>query len=238
MSKGESEALVVLTSVTDPNLAQVMRLALEAEGITCRIEGGGQAGLSGVLPMRVFVPEEDLARAREALDVRANRSMIERIKPMRIDVRKICVPTDFSEHADHALAYGLSIASRYGCEVHVLHVAEDAEDVAEAKALAESTSPVFVTDFLEKLEAEAEAAELEAKLGDVGIVRAFRAGTPADEICRYVDEQGIDLVVIGTHGRTGLERLMMGSVAESLVRKCPCPVLSVRLPKRNEDESD
>ncbi len=238
MSKEESEQLVVLTSVRDPNLAQVMRLALEAEGIECGIEGGGQAGLSGVLPLRIFVQAEDLTKAREILEIRTNRSMIERIKPMQIDVRKICVPTDFSEHADHALAYGLSIASRYGCEVHVLHVAEDAEDMAAAKALAESTSPVFVTDFLEKLEAEAEAAELEAKLGEVGIVRAFRAGSPADEICRYVDQQGIDLVVIGTHGRTGLERLMMGSVAESLVRKCPCPVLSVRLPQPTGDDSD
>jgi nucleotide-binding universal stress UspA family protein len=238
MSEGESEELVVLTSVTDPNLAQVMRLALEAEGITCRIEGGGQAGLSGVLPLRIFVPAEDLSRAREVLDVRTNRSMIERIKPMRIEIRKICVPTDFSEHADHALAYGLNIASRYGCEVHVLHVAEDAEDMADAKALAESSSPMFVTDFLDKLEAEAEAAELEAKLGEVGIVRAFRAGSPDDEICRYVEREQIDLVVIGTHGRTGLERLVMGSVAESLVRKCPCPVLSVRLRQPTEDDSD
>ena len=164
--------------------------------------------------------------------------MVSSAQPTPASKLKLLVPTDFSEHADHALAYGLNIASQYGCDVHVLHVAEDAEDMAEAKALAESTSPVFVTDFLEKLEAEAEAAELEAKLGEVGIVRAFRAGSPAEEICRYVDELGIDLVVIGTHGRTGLERLMMGSVAESLVRKCPCPVLSVRLPQPTEDDSD
>jgi nucleotide-binding universal stress UspA family protein len=237
MSGGESEELVVLTSVTDPNLAEVMRVALEAEGIACGIEGGGQAGLSGVLPLRMFVQGEDLPRAREILDIHANRSMIERIKPMRIELRKICVPSDFSEHADHALAYGLNIAGRYGCGLHVLHVAEDAQDMAEAKALAAS-SPMLVTDFLEKLEAEAEAAELEAKLGEVGIVRAFRAGSPAEEICQYVDQQGIDLVVIGTHGRTGLERLMMGSVAESLVRKCPCPVLSVRLRPPTGEDSD
>jgi len=237
MSRGESEELVVLSSVTDPNLAQVMRMALEAEGIACGIEGGGQAGFSGVLPLRIFVQAGDLPRAREVLGVRANRSMIERIKPMRIEIRKICVPTDFSEHADQALAYGLNIATRYGCEVHVLHVAEDAGEMAEAKALAAS-SPLFVTDFLEKLESEAEAAELEAKLGEVGIVREFRTGSPADEICHYVEEQQVDLVVIGTHGRTGLERLMMGSVAESLVRKCPCPVLSVRLPQQAEADSD
>ena len=237
MSGGESEELVVLTSVTDPNLAEVMRVALEGEGIACEIEGGGQAGLSGVLPLRIFVPGDDLPRAREILDIRANRSMIERIRPMRIELRKICVPSDFSEHADHALAYGLNIAGRYGCDLHVLHVAEDAQDMAEAKALA-AASPLLVTDFLDKLEAEAEAAELEARLGEVGIVRAFRAGDPADEICRYVEEEEIDLVVIGTHGRTGLERLMMGSVAESLVRRCPCPVLSVRLPQPAEDEME
>ncbi len=65
------------------------------------------------------------------------------------------------------------------------------------------------------------------------MLRAIRYGKPADEICRYARKQSIDLLVLGTHGRTGLKHLLVGSVAERVVRVGPCPVLTVRQHEHN-----
>ena len=76
----DSESLVVVTTITDPNMAQVMRVALESEGIPCQVEGGGQAGFAGVLPIHLLINKEDMDRAREVLDIQSDRAMIERIR--------------------------------------------------------------------------------------------------------------------------------------------------------------
>ena len=145
-----------------------------------------------------------------------------------IRLEKVLVPTDFSEFSRPALTYACAIAARFDSELHLLHVCPDpAMLIPEAGGLGGA-------DLIEQASAiEAAAMEELNKLpGDWengrNIIRATRVGATFYEIIQYAKEQDVDLIVLGTHGRSGLTHLLMGSVAENVVRKSPCPVLTVK----------
>jgi nucleotide-binding universal stress UspA family protein len=118
--------------------------------------------------------------------------------------RHILVATDLSDNAAAALAVGVTTARALGARLHLLHVFTSVDDDA--------------TRLL---------ADAAAKAGSEVSVVATSAGDPAREILRYAARQAIDLIVIGTHGRTGVTRVLLGSVAERVVRGAHCPVLVV-----------
>lgn len=146
-----------------------------------------------------------------------------------IQLNRVLIPTDFSDFSRPAMTYGLAIAARFDAEVHLLHIVPDpAMLVPEAAAFS-----------VESMQAQTEALRQEAihgleKLPADGwsdgkpIVREVRVGTAFVEIIDYAGEHDVDLIVIGTHGRSGLMHILMGSVAERIVRKAPCPVLTVK----------
>ena len=146
-----------------------------------------------------------------------------------IKLDRILVPTDFSDFSKPALTYGCAIAARFDAELHLLHVVPDpAMLVPEAAAFS-----------VESMEAQTEMLRIEAMktlntLPPDGwsdgkpVVREVRVGAAFMEIIDYAREKDIDLIVIGTHGRSGLMHVLMGSVAERIVRKSPCPVLTVK----------
>jgi nucleotide-binding universal stress UspA family protein len=144
-----------------------------------------------------------------------------------IDLRRILVPTDFSETSTAALRYAIALARRFTARVYLLNVAEDAGIGTED----EHPIGIFVTmqnaahDRLRRLLTEQDVEELRPDC-------ATRVGLPAEEIVRYAHEQAIDLIVMGTHGREGVMRVVLGSVAETVVRRAPCPVLTVHHPER------
>ena len=146
-----------------------------------------------------------------------------------IRLQRVLVPIDFSEFGKHALRYGCEFARRFGAELHVMHVVEDIYPmVPEAGMLLPAQG-----DYLLELQNSARKAleklpEAEWAHGIADIVRHVGTGTPFLEVIRYAKEHDIDLIVIGTHGRSGLVHMLMGSVAEKIVRKSPCPVLTVR----------
>lgn len=146
-----------------------------------------------------------------------------------IQIQRILVPVDFSEFGKHALKYGCELSRRFGSELHLLHVVEDVYPlVPEAGMLLPAQG-----DYLAELEASAAKALDQVPADDwchgiSRVVRSVGSGTPFLEVIRYAREHDIDLIVIGTHGRTGLVHMLMGSVAEKIVRKAPCPVLTVR----------
>jgi universal stress protein A len=146
-----------------------------------------------------------------------------------IRLNRVLVPVDFSEFGKHALKYGCEFARRFGSELHLLHVVEDVYPmVPEAGMLLPAQG-----DYLAELQAAARKAldkvpEPDWCQGLANVVRSVETGTPFLEVIRYAREKEIDLIVIGTHGRTGLVHMLMGSVAEKIVRKSPCPVLTVR----------
>ena len=146
-----------------------------------------------------------------------------------INLDKILVPTDFSDFSKPAMRYACAIAARFESELHLLHVVPDAAMlVPEAGGLGGS-GLVDQSDALEEA-AKSQLAALPENDWDNGkeIVRVTRIGATFYEVIQYAKEQDVDLIVIGTHGRSGLMHLLMGSVAENVVRKAPCPVLTVK----------
>lgn len=135
-------------------------------------------------------------------------------------VKNILVAIDFDETSDAALAYARSLARTFGARLHVMHVMENLflRPTANDPRDIESGTARTLADRLSEEERQT--------LGVVSVLRKSEA--PADEIVKYADEEAIDLIVIGTHGRSGVAHLLMGSVAEKVVRAAPCPVLTVR----------
>lgn len=142
-----------------------------------------------------------------------------------IQIKRILVPVDFSEYSAKAVTYGLELTKKFGSELHLLHVVELIPIVFHEGA-------VYLSNDLAELikAAEAELAKV-AQDETVDIVRQTVDGHPLVQILRHAKEHEIDLIVIGTHGRTGLAHLFLGSVAENVVRKAPCPVLTVHNPE-------
>lgn len=145
-----------------------------------------------------------------------------------INLKRILVPTDFSEHAGNAVRYGCEFAARFEAELHLLHV-------IEMIPVMYHEGIVFSPDSEVQLREHAEAT-LETVPGDdwtdrLSIVRSTVQGHPLVEIIRYAKASETDLLIIGTHGRTGLAHMLLGSNAEKIVRKAPCPVMTVHCPE-------
>jgi nucleotide-binding universal stress UspA family protein len=150
-----------------------------------------------------------------------------------MNVKNILCPVDFSNSGDAAMSYAASLAKEYQAELHLVHVYEQPFAYVDG-GFASAPVPAVPPADMEAEEAKLEAVKPEK---DVKFLRQFIVGSPADELVNYAKEQNIDLVVMGTHGRTGLNRLLMGSIAEGIVRRSPCPVLTIKQPAKELQES-
>lgn len=161
-----------------------------------------------------------------------------------IALTRILVPTDFSESAAAALRYGVAFARAFHARLDLLHVAgrRDLEDILEGERVVHALTDgpgevrgVDPSDILHDAERQRLATLLtETEQRDLQtqyVLRVSESGGPYGEIVRYAVEQDIDLIVMGSHGHGGVAHLLMGSVAEKMVRKAPCPVLTVRHPE-------
>lgn len=142
------------------------------------------------------------------------------------EIRKILLPTDFSPRAETAKAYAIKLAATFGADLHLLHVLQDPIAVVPESGLAVAPPAVNMPDLTRAAEEALAGITIPAPARIAASV--VRSGLPAEEIVRYAGEAGIDLIVQGTHGRTGLAHVLLGSVAEKVVRKAPCAVLTVR----------
>jgi len=151
---------------------------------------------------------------------------------------KILLPTDFSGCANYALTYTASIARATGATIICVHVVEPIVPAVGYSGLAE---PMPIADISEQLEDSAERelpqlAECE-EFNGLDVEEVIVHGDAAAEIVRVATEHEVDLIVISSHGRTGLGRILFGSTAEAVVRHSSCPVLVVK-PPAQEEESD
>jgi len=155
-----------------------------------------------------------------------------------ITLENILVATDFSEPSDAAVTYGRELATRFGATLHVLHAAENILGRFGAE-----TYSATVPELQERLETDARRRLGELLIdsdnsGPSTIPVHVTASSPALAIVDYAKQKNIDLIVVGTHGRGGLAHLVLGSVAERVVRLAPCPVLTVRHPEREFVQPD
>jgi nucleotide-binding universal stress UspA family protein len=145
---------------------------------------------------------------------------------MNITLRHLLVPTDFSDASRAAVKYGVAFAETFGGTLHLLHVPETvtgadplALEIPERSTI-ERAIEASAWDQLRRVLTPNEQARITVELW-------IEWGSPVDEIIRYAKEHAIDMIAMGTHGRGGVERLLLGSVAEHVVRHAPCPVLTV-----------
>jgi nucleotide-binding universal stress UspA family protein len=140
--------------------------------------------------------------------------------------RNILVPTDLSEGAEEALDYACELATKLGATIHLLNVIGiPAMGVPElGVALTSTVIDSLIADNQRSLDALVARKRAKAQIGQV----LLKTGDARDAINQAAKELGCDLIVMGTHGRRGISRALLGSVAETVVRSAPCPVLTVR----------
>ena len=177
-----------------------------------------------------------------------------------MNVNKILVPIDSSNHSTLALQWGISLAQKYGAQLLLLHVISRAveevstqgpgaylhvdppmegttlpyfsyeEELRQGLAARSRLSPpeTVLIDYVEKTETEL-ADLVRSHLTDPESATAkVTVGKPAEEIVQVARDEAVDLIVMGTHGRTGLRHVLLGSIAETVVRTAPCPVFTVK----------
>jgi nucleotide-binding universal stress UspA family protein len=141
-----------------------------------------------------------------------------------IALKNVLVAVDFGEASEAALVYARNFARNFGARLHVLHVLENTflRPMANDPYVVETATTRQLLDRLTDDDRET--------LRALPVIR--KSDAPADEIVRYAKDEHIDLIVLGTHGRKAMAHLLVGSVAERVVRTAPCPVLTVRHPER------
>src|SRR4029434_8127899 len=151
-----------------------------------------------------------------------------------MQIRTILLPTDFSECGNYALHYASSLARTFKASIICLNVIEP---IVPTVGYSGMTEPLPIADISEQLEDSAERelpklAECEEFQG-LGVEELIVHGEAASEIVRVAKERNVDLIVVSSHGRTGLGRILFGSTAESVVRHASCPVLVVKPPQED-----
>ena len=143
-------------------------------------------------------------------------------------IARIVVPVDFSTHADRAIEYAMAMGKHFGACVELFHVVEDPFGSGGWG------SEVYVSDLdglreraVKEAKARLEARRAAIPASNVPLVATVRMGHVAQTIVDYAADVQADLIVMGTHGRTGVAHFIIGSVAERVVRVAPCPVLTV-----------
>jgi universal stress protein A len=144
-----------------------------------------------------------------------------------ISIKKVLFPTDLSDAAAEAQLYACALAEQFGAELHVLSVMQDVSLMSP-----DPNMPwVIPASSLEEVRQSLETALVNVPdpkwAAGKTVYRVIRIGAPYVEIDKYAAEQNVDIIVLGTHGRSGLTHLLLGSTAEKVVRKAPCPVLTV-----------
>jgi universal stress protein A len=162
------------------------------------------------------------------LEMEPRNSTFPPISVPEVSLKKILVPIDFSELSRKAMQYGLTFAKQFNAEVHLLHVVEFTPLAAPAPPL-----PIIQDETTRATLHESAAKQLAAWRDESGLTARVKAsvrdGVAAHaEIVNAATEGNIDLIILGTQGRTGLAHLLIGSTAERVVRHAPCPVLVVR----------
>lgn len=147
-----------------------------------------------------------------------------------ISLGTILVATDFSGPSEIAVKYGAALAEAFHGSLHVLHVVPDSAVLPWA-TMADGLAIVAVQKQWETEARERLAALVRDRGWQLPVELAIRAGDPVRQITKYAQEQAVDLIVLGTHGRGPVAHMIIGSVAERVVRTAPCPVLTVRHPQ-------
>jgi len=147
-----------------------------------------------------------------------------KIKIPRLPIRKILVPIDFSSHSNQVMKYASAIAQAFNARIILMHVVDSASySVTDTFAIVDRRRP------LETIARALLGSWAKQLNGNIRVQRHLATGFAYQEILNTTRKDQVDLIIMGTHGRTGLRHFLLGSVTEKVVRMAPCPVLTVRL---------
>jgi universal stress protein A len=144
-----------------------------------------------------------------------------------MNINSVLFPTDFSHYNDAALKYASTLAAEAKATLHIVHI----HDIRDFNAATGEASPLFADTWQkEKRRAEKRLSKIVPTVSDVAYEHHSVVGDPLSDILAVAAEKKVDLIVMASHGRTGLSRLLMGSIAEGVMREAACPVLIVKQP--------
>ncbi len=146
------------------------------------------------------------------------------------NLQSILVPTDFSETSTVALTYARELAAKFEATLHLLHVVQDPYTQPWGAEAYGVSLPNLLQEIEQNAKVRLDAVLPEAERAALTVEPVVKVGSPFVEIIRYAADREIDLIVLGTHGRGAVAHMFLGSVAEKVVRKAGCPVLTVRQP--------
>lgn len=144
-------------------------------------------------------------------------------------IKRILVPIDFSNYSKHALRYAVEFAKTFKSKIYLVYVVEPIIYPSDF-SMGQVTFPVADVEMNQRAKEELESLAKNEIGEDLEVETLIKSGKPFVEINETASELNIDLIIIATHGHTGMEHLLFGSTAEKVVRKAPCPVLTLREP--------
>jgi universal stress protein A len=148
---------------------------------------------------------------------------------MTENITRILVPVDFSPHADRALGYATGLAAKLGATLTFVHVVEDPITSGPwSSDIYIPNLPELRDDLVKRAGQRLDELTAAAGASGVAVTAAVLMGQAGQAIVDYAGSGGFDLIVMGTHGRTGVSHLLLGSVAERVMRGAPCPVLTIK----------
>jgi len=147
---------------------------------------------------------------------------------MELQVSKILVPIDFSDYSKNALKYAAKFAATFNAKLYLIYVIEPVIYPADF-SMGQVALPAVDVDMNTRAKEELEQLA-KREITGLEVVSLIKTGKPFVEIVETAMEEDIDLILIATHGHTGIEHVLFGSTAEKVVRKAPCPVLTIREP--------
>ncbi|MEX0612206.1 MAG: universal stress protein [Pirellulales bacterium] len=143
-----------------------------------------------------------------------------------MNILRILCPTDFSGQDSAALDYASRLARESGALLLIVHV----DDMGDLNALMGEAGYLYGTTEAARQEAKERLSRVKPTVANVRYEHHYLTGSPVAELLKFAECEEVDLIVMGSHGRTGLSRLLMGSIAEGVMRKATCPVLIVKQP--------
>lgn len=153
------------------------------------------------------------------------------------DIKKILVPIDFSDYSKGALKYAVNFSKSFNAEMTLIYVVEPVIYPPDF-SMGQIAIPSVNTEWDERAKHELDKLAREEIPSGVTVKTLIKTGKPFIEIIETAGELDIDLIIISTHGRTGVEHILFGSTAEKVVRKAPCPVLTLREPIKGFNYKD
>jgi len=143
-----------------------------------------------------------------------------------MQIKRILFPTDFSETTVHTAAFAADLAEKYGAKIYILHIIYD---ITRDSGIYGSRMNLDSLYLEVRKGADEEMDRIASTFPDnLEVQRVIRIGSPYSDILSFADEEAIDLIVIGSHGKKGLDRVLFGSTAQKVIRRAKCPVLTVR----------